>query len=242
MIFALADLHLSFTQRVTADNIDFVRESKPMDIFGPEWERHHRQILTNWCSLVNENDTVLLAGDLSWAVTLSEAVYDLDFIGQLPGKKIIIRGNHDYWWSSISKIRAALPQSIVALQNDCALAEGKAVCGTRGWLVPNTAQKNEHDERIWQREICRLELSLKQRPANYEETIVMLHYMPANQQHEFNAMIELMADYGVTRCIYGHLHGQSHCFRLPAEKWGIRFSLVSADYLKFRPLALPDNG
>lgn len=226
-IYALGDPHLSFTT------------DKPMNIFGEKWDNHADKIRDSWLGTVTADDWVLIPGDISWAMTLEEAAADLDFLGQLPGKKVVIRGNHDYWWSSLTKVRSILPDRMYALQNDSLQIGEIAICGTRGWECPGSFQFTEHDQTVYEREVWRLELSLQSADKHAAERWVMLHYPPTNEKHQVSGFIEVMKRYGVSRCIYGHLHGQAgHRNALEGEFEGIRFNLTSCDYIDFKPIQL----
>ncbi|MBZ4686759.1 MAG: uncharacterized protein PWQ96_1014 [Clostridia bacterium] len=234
-IYAMADLHLSFTEKFQIDNLESTKLSKPMDIFGDKWDNHYLKIWRNWSATVKEDDIVLVPGDISWALKLEEALFDLEFIERLPGKKILGKGNHDYWWQSLKKISEVTSDRIDILQNNCLpLNDEVVLCGTRGWLSPNDIQFEEHNEKLYKRELIRLENSLKKAPAG-KKILVMLHYPPVNDKHERSGFIELMESYGVHTCIYGHLHDGSIRMRIEGDKWGINFQLVSADYLDFKP-------
>lgn len=226
---ALGDSHLSFRESG--------EEYKPMDVFGSRWHDHSGQIQEKWSRLVASEDVVLMPGDISWAMSLDEAGPDLAFLAELPGRKILTKGNHELWWDTISKVRNALPAGIMAIQNDHILLEnGVAICGTRGWQCPENGFISEHDEKIFHREVGRLELSLRSVPKGVNHKIVMLHFPPTNVRQEMSPFVELMLDYGVATCVYGHLHDQS--FKngiLDEHKWGMNFYLVSADYLQFEP-------
>ncbi|GAW93357.1 metallophosphoesterase [Calderihabitans maritimus] len=234
-VFGLGDLHLSFSQPVNPPHWEDVKEHKPMGCFGSLWERHYQRIFANWQATVSDEDVVLVPGDISWAMKLGEAVHDLEFLGKLAGKIIMVQGNHDYWWQGISKVRKALPPNAWALQNDHVKIGKTAVCGTRGWLCPNDNDFSEHDEKIYRRELLRLRMSLESVPSGVERVVVMMHYMPTNDRHEESGFIELMREFGIAVCVYGHLHGEGLLKRLPEKKWGIRFFLVSADFLEFKP-------
>lgn len=239
-IYALGDLHLSFLEEITGVKKikqDKIKLKKPMDKFGQKWKKHYRKIFFNWTEeITNEDDIVLIPGDISWTMELKEAEPDLNFISQLPGTKIMIKGNHDYWWQSISRIREFLPDNIFALQYDSFCLQSVAIGGTRGWVVPNENEFTDHDHKIYKREVNRLQLSLESIQDDYENLIIMFHYIPVNMAHERNEFIDLMSEYNVDTCIYGHLHGkEAHQNRLEGEKWGIEFKLVSADFLDFTP-------
>ena len=221
-LFAMGDLHLSFAKE------------KPMDIFGKQWERHWDKIRNSWLAQITSEDTVLLPGDISWAMDLEEVVADMDFLQQLPGKKILVRGNHDYWWSSASKVRSAFP-AVTFLQNDSATWEDYFICGTRGWVCPNDSRFTPHDQKIYEREQVRLRLSLEQamqKGAN--KIIVMLHFPPINDKKEASGFTEILERYPVEKVIYGHLHGE-HSFSagLMGMYHGIEYQLVSSDFLDF---------
>ncbi len=235
-VFALGDLHLSFEQRVIPGDWDSVKEYKPMDIFGDEWNQHYKKIYKNWFKVVGNQDLVLVPGDISWATDLEETEFDFEYIERLPGKKILLKGNHDYWWQGIGKVRSALPANTYSIQNDSLNFEKVSIAGTRGWTAPNSFQFSEHDEKVFRRELIRLELSLKSVEDYNNVLIVMLHYMPTDESHSKNELIELLVDYNVDICVYGHLHGdEAHQNRLTGTRWGIDFHLVSADFLHFQP-------
>lgn len=232
-IFAIADLHLSFTGALHVDNWDANREYKPMVDLDKTWHNHARRIYENWHRLVKEDDVVLVPGDISWAMRLDEARTDFDYLGSLPGRLICVQGNHDYWWQSISRARAAVPSNVQLIQNDHVELDGVNICGTRGWLCPNGAFFKEEDEKIYRRELIRLENSLQSAPAGPK--LVMMHYMPTNEKHDYSGFIELLQKYEVATVVYGHLHAKACRYRLPDRAWGINFHLTSADYLDFTP-------
>lgn len=234
-LYALADLHLSFTDFPNPMALSQTLEHKPMGIFGAVWENHAAKIYNNWLKVVSPEDVVAVPGDISWALNREKAVFDLYYLGLLPGTLVLIPGNHDYWWDRIGKVREMLPPNVRALQNDCLVFNRTALCGTRGWLCPNDREFTEHDEKIYRREVERLKLSLQSIPAGVDHIIVLMHYMPSNDKHERSAFIDLMVEYGVSVCVYGHLHAEAHHTRLPDEAWGIQFHLVSADFLDFTP-------
>ncbi len=227
-VFAIGDLHLPGG------------DCKPMDVFGPHWERHFERIGEDWRARVRETDLVLLPGDLSWAMSLSAALPDLQAVGALPGVKLLLRGNHDYWWSSLSQLRAALPPGMHALQNDAFDAGACVVCGTRGWTLPISPESDAQDEKLYRRETLRLELSLQaaQRVAQGRPIVAMLHYPPLLPEtlREGTAFSRLLSAYGVRRCVYGHLHGPSIRRGFAGEYGGVRYDLVSCDALGFRLL------
>lgn len=224
-IYALGDLHLGF------------EANKPMEIFGDQWHNHSLSIERNWKKKITAEDYILIPGDLSWAMRLEEAKADLNWLEALPGKKICIKGNHDYWWDRPKKLNNSY-QTIVFLQNAAYFINDIAICGTRGWISPNPISFTEEDKRLYERELMRLELSLEAaKKAN--EIWVMLHYPPTNAQEITSPLIRLLSNYPVTRVIYGHLHDEiSWQQSLIGIHDGINYQLVSADYLKFDPLYL----
>lgn len=240
-IFAIGDLHLSFENKINTGEWDQVKEYKPMDCFGEKWDKHYKKIYVNWHKKINNRNLVLIPGDISWAQKLEEANSDINFISQLPGKKVLIKGNHDYWWHSIKRLREQLPADMWVIQNDSINYCGVTIAGTRGWLSPGGEDFSEHDQKIFRREKLRLKMSLDSIEKREKKLIVMLHYMPTNIKHKKNEIIELLISYNVDLCIYGHLHGEdSHQKRLPEKKWGINFQLVSADFLNFSPVLVSD--
>lgn len=221
MIYAISDLHLS----ETAD--------KPMDIFGEHWENHFEKIKNSWQKSVTQDDVVVIAGDISWAMNLSDAVSDLNLIAKLPGKKIIVRGNHDYWWSSISQLRSVLPESFYAVQNDSVVIGDIAFCGTRGWSAPGSSEYTEHDIKIYNRELIRMRLSLES-AKNVKDIIAVLHYPPYNERGEKSDFVKLFQEYKVSTVIYGHIHGDALKRVKEGSLFGIDFHLTSCDYLDFK--------
>ncbi len=240
-VFAIGDLHLSFASRVDPANWEKVTVSKPMDIFGGEWREHYRCLYENWVKTVRPGDVVLVPGDISWAMRLEEAKYDLEFLGLLPGTIVAVAGNHDYWWQSLSKVRSALPPNVKVIQNDCLPKDGLVFCGSRGWLCPGAEGFSEQDAKTYRRELIRTELSLKAASQCGGELVALTHFMPANEQHEMSGFIELFNRYGVKTAVYGHLHGKAAQKRLPSKKFNINFYLVSADFLRFEPKLILDR-
>lgn len=219
-IFAIGDLHLS------------VNNPKPMDIFGPTWEGYVDKIFADWKQKVGDDDLVLLAGDFSWAMKLEDSVADFDMLKTLPGKKVIIRGNHDYWWKSISAVRGILPQGFYAIQNDALKFDDVIVCGTRLWNLPDITKKmTAENEKIYKRELIRLELTLQQAKKlqqNDEKIICMLHYPPYTFKEEDNEVTALLEKYGVNSVVYGHIH--AYCKQnLVLNKNGVHYFLTSCD-------------
>lgn len=240
-IFALSDLHLSLTAPYRAGGGGAPRLAKPMSVFGAQWEDFFQRLEANWRAVVTDADAVLLAGDLSWAMTLEEAGNDLAFLSSLPGRKLIVKGNHDFWWSSISRLRAALPPSIVALQHSAQALGGHAICGTRGWLLPEAREfKKGEDDKIYQRELLRLEMALKEAAALRLPIIAMLHFPPLPRPGSASGFCDLLERYQAAACVYGHIHGD----KAPAFEGayrGVRYYNTSADRLAFRPLLIADT-
>jgi len=221
-IFAIGDLHLSGYS------------NKPMDIFGEHWTEHDKKIMESWQKNVKDEDAVLIPGDISWAMTLEDAKIDLNWIADLPGQKYLIRGNHDYWWGSLTKLNS-LFDSMHFIQNNFFTYNQYAICGTRGWNCPNHYKFTEHDGKIFTREVNRLELSLKAaKEKGYEDIIVMLHYPPTNDKLEPSLFTEMLEKYKVKQVVYGHLHGEtSYDAGLKGEYNGVYYNLVSCDYAGF---------
>lgn len=229
-LFAIGDLHMSGGG------------DKPMDIFGAQWDRHFLHIQENWERQVGPEDTVLIPGDISWAMKLEDAVPDLETIGRLPGKKVICRGNHDYWWHSITRVREALPEGMIALQADAADLGEWVVCGTRGWLIPvsNTEMAAE-DRKIYRREVQRLQMALDRavEMAGSRPIVVMMHYPPllkGERQSDFTTILE---EHGVTAVVYGHLHGPGIMAGFNGVQQGVVYTLVSCDSIGFSPKEVP---
>jgi len=224
--FALADLHLGFGV------------AKPMDIFGEQWEGHAAKIAANWGRTVGPNDVVLVPGDISWALKPAQAAVDLGFVAVLPGRKILGRGNHDYWWQSIGKVRAALPEGMSAIQNDCLVVDGVAICGARGWNIPGACLVGEDDPKRYERERGRLEMSLAAAPPGLP-IIAMLHFPPALTCSDHPGYTDILERFGVSLCVYGHLHGKKdHAVGIRGERHGVRYVLCAADAVDFTPVRL----
>jgi predicted phosphohydrolase len=220
-IFAIGDLHLS------------LGAEKPMDIF-PGWEGYLPRLEKNWRALIQPEDTVVLAGDISWAMKLEDTAADFTFLQNLPGQKLLMKGNHDYWWTTANKMNRYLEAqgftSLHILHNNAYTAEGYAICGTRSWLFD---PGEEHDEKIMNREIGRLKMSLN--AAGAGEKLVFLHYPPVYPGTSAPEVIQTLKEYGIRRCYYGHLHGQSLRYAVQGEVDGICYKLISADGLGFCP-------
>lgn len=220
-VWAISDLHLPARQ-------------KPMDIFGPHWLNHFDRIREDWLARVCAGDIVLLPGDLTWAMHLEEALEDIARIGELPGKKLLLRGNHDYWWSSIGRVRRVLPEDCFALQNDSMLLDGVLFAGSRGWQIPGEPDGDSDDARIYRRERQRLEMSLSNARAKSEDAplVAMMHYPPRSESSE--GFSDILKNYGVERVVYGHLHGAGLAGAIRGEVEGIIYHQVSCDGLDFK--------
>lgn len=233
-VYAISDLHLPGGT------------VKPMDIFGPHWAGHFEKIQEDWRARVLPGDLVLIPGDISWAMLLSQALGDLEAIGRLPGSKVLLRGNHDYWWGSISRVRAALPPGMHALQNDALLFSDVLLCGSRGWLCPGAAPLSTSDAKVYERELARLALSLeageKKAAGRDVWRIAMLHYPPFADKSGPTEVTSLLARHGVEDAVYGHLHGPGLVGAFSGEMGGVRYHQVSCDGLSFRLLKLERQG
>ena len=222
-LYAIGDLHLS----LGAD--------KPMDIFGGAWVGYMDK-LRQGLSVIGPEDTTVLLGDLSWALDLENARADFAFINEIPGRKIILKGNHDYWWSTASKFykfcEANDFENMEILHNNHFEYEGLAICGTRGWFFEEE-RSGQHDEKVFKRELLRLETSLKS--AGEKPKAVFLHYPPKYKGYECPEILALLQKYEVRQCFYGHLHGPSHGLAMEGLWNGVDFKLVAADKLNFEP-------
>ena len=224
-LFVIGDLHLSLGC------------DKPMDVFGGRWENYIHKLRKGF-TLVKPEDTTVICGDLTWGMSLEEALEDFRFINEIPGRKIILKGNHDYWWSTASKAQKFFKENgfeIEILNNNCFFYGDIAICGTRGWAAEGNVSR-EHDKKMTDREIIRLEASLK--AAGEKEKIVFLHYPPKMTGYECTPMLELMERYGVKKCYYGHLHSAGRAAAFEGESHGIRFRLISSDHISFIPLKI----
>jgi len=226
-LYTIGDTHLSFSS------------DKPMDVFGGGWEGYVEKLRLAFTT-VQPEDTVVLCGDLSWGMSLEEAREDFAFLNALPGRKLLMKGNHDYWWTTANKMRTFFEENgfttFDILHNNCHFYGDIALCGTRGWFYEE--DRGEHSAKIFNRELIRLEASLK--AAGDKEKYCFLHYPPIYQGYRCQEIIDLLERYGVTRCCYGHLHGGSHRLAITGLHGSVDYSLVAADYLGFRPKLLLD--
>ena len=240
-LFVMADLHLS------SDG------SKSMEIFGPRWKDYMNKIRKNWCAVIEPDDTVIIPGDISWSLKLEDALNDLLFLESLPGKKLIGKGNHDFWWSTASKMHAMMEKhaisSIDILYNNAYLLENCIVCGTRGWFVEESQQHTVGEVdylRIVNREVVRLKLSLDEAVKLQKDMptplpiLVFLHFPPVWNGFVCREIVDILHEYGIKSCYFGHIHGAYYaprCFDFE----GIEFVLCAADALNFSPMPIYPN-
>lgn len=205
-----------------------------MDVFGGGWEGYTDKLRES-LSALNEEDVIVLCGDTSWGMSLAEAKEDFRFLNDLPGKKILLKGNHDYWWSTASKMMGFFAEhgfyKLSLLHNNCHQYGDVALCGTRGWFFEEEA--DGASEKVFRRELIRLEASLQ--AAGQREKYCFLHYPPLYQGYTCPEILALLEQYGVKKCYYGHLHGKSHRLALEGDRNGVEYSLIAADYLEFTP-------
>lgn len=225
-LFAIADLHLSFGT------------NKPMNIFRG-WDGYEEQIDAAWQRLVSPEDTVVIAGDISWAMDFSQLAADFDFIDRLPGKKLILKGNHDYWWNSKTKMDRFCAENgystIGFIHNNTCRCGQYAVCGTRGWFYD---LKENDDKKVLLREAGRLETSIAAAEKTGLEPLVFLHYPPLYGDYRCDEIMDVLLRHRIRRCYYGHLHAQSHAKAVNGEAEGIVFTNIAADWLRFTPLEI----
>ncbi len=229
-LYVISDLHLS------------VGVQKPMDIFGGKWQGYMEKIARNWRAVVRPEDTVVIGGDVCWGINLKESLPDFRFLQSLPGKKIILKGNHDLWWTTVSKMKRFFQENgienIDFLFNNSFIYDNIGICGTRGWFYEENF-KEGHDEKIFRRELIRLETSLKSaQQQGAQQLYCFLHYPPIHANFRCGEIIELMQRYGVTRCIYGHLHSESQRYAVTGLHEGIYFMLTAGDFIDFTPVLL----
>lgn len=222
MIYGIGDLHLDHSKE------------KPMDIFGDNWIDHDENIFDSWKQHVRDDDLVLIPGDTSWALRTAEAYEDLKKIDELPGMKVLIKGNHDYWWQSLNKLNLFGFKSIFFLQNNSYFYNDVNIVGTRGWMANDSDSFTSLDEKIYQRELQRLRASLIDAKGKGNKTIVMIHYPPFNMDLSPNEFVDIMKEYKVDICIYGHLHAEGHKYAVEGLIEGIEFHCVSSDYVDFK--------
>ena len=227
-IFAISDLHLSLGM------------DKPMDIFGDKWVNYTEKMKDRWNRVVTDEDWVIVPGDISWATYMEDAEADFEYINSLNGKKLLLKGNHDYWWTTNSKMSKFLDEhgfdTITILKNNACIIGNVAVCGTRGWTIPPQGAQGGEEVRIFEREKQRFILSLEDaRSKGAEKIIAALHYPPVDGGSEDSDFMRIMREYGVAECVFGHLHAASHRLAPVGVRGGIRLRLVSCDYIDFTP-------
>ena len=227
-LYAIGDTHLSLAS------------DKPMDVFGGGWTGYVDKLKEGF-QIISPEDTVVICGDVSWGMSLEEARADFAFLDALPGgRKLLLKGNHDYWWTTASKMQAFFQENgfrtLEILHNNCHLYGDTALCGTRGWFYEE--DRGEHSAKIFNRELIRLEASLK--AAGEREKLCFLHYPPLYQGYRCQEIIDLMERYGVSLCCYGHLHGGSHRLAVTGRQGNVEYRLIAADYLAFSPVKLLD--
>ena len=230
-VFVMGALHLSLAV------------NKPMDLFGGVWNGYVEKIRTAWLKLISPDDPVLLAGDTSWGMSLDEALLDFQFIEALPGKKLLLKGNHDYFWTTVTGMRRFLTEhgltTIDFLHNAAVELNGIAYCGTRGWFLENEGTGVSEGGKVYRRELIRLQASLEEgKKTGAEELVAVLHYPPIFQNFSCTEIVEILHAYGVRRCYYGHLHGRSLRYAKEGAQGGITYTCISADRLNFRPMRI----
>lgn len=246
-IWAIGDLHLSFGVK-----------NKSMDVFGPQWEGHAKKIASHWKSLIHPDDLVLVPGDLSWAMKIEEVVPDLQWVHELPGTKVMIKGNHDYWWGSLNKIAPVLPPSIHLIQNNVFNWRETTIGGARLWDTPEYSfgsfvefrenpraredkealVQEEFEEKLFNRELERLKLSLKGLDPKAKVRIAMTHYPPIGADLKESRAAQILEEHQMQICVFGHLHNLKAGLDLFGEARGIRYVLASCDYIHFQPIAI----
>ncbi|NMA17623.1 MAG: serine/threonine protein phosphatase [Clostridiaceae bacterium] len=240
-LFMISDLHLSFAF------------DKPMDIFGARWKNHTDRIKTSWTATVSDEDAVVIGGDVSWAISFNDVLPDLCWIDALPGnKKIILRGNHDYWWTTLQKMKRIVAEnhlnSIFFLRNDALEVAGFDLCGTRGWVLPSDDAFKAEDQRIFDREVIRMNLSLteltelRKRRGTMRPTIAVMHYPPISEKGQTSALSSLLAPSGIQVCLFGHIHHEVPFYSASPSIDGVRYVLTSADHLEFQPFLIGEDG
>lgn len=232
-IFGLSDLHLSF------------QVDKPMDKFGSVWKDHPEKIRKAWLESIQPDDLVLIPGDISWALRIDEARDDIAFLESLPGKKVILKGNHDYWWSSLNKVRQFVGPTITPLQNSSVVFGDIGIAGSRLWLDPGLQLENttEEDRKIWERELDRLKMSLQTFPKGLKTRIVMTHFPPISLEGRTSRAVEIGREFGCDIWVFGHMHlGNLDYQGFNRTVDGIRFEFISSDYLDFHPKLIMDAG
>ncbi len=223
-VYAISDLHLS------------TNSNKPMDVFGGNWEEHFEKIKYDWLEKVKADDVVLISGDISWAMKMPDALEDLKQLAPLPGKKVFIRGNHDYWWNGITKLRDSAPDNnFYFLQTDAVRFDGLVIVGSRGWSCPGAPDFSEQDKKLYEREAERFRLAFKDAELLRREgdkLVAMIHYPPFTVKGEDTLFTQLFEKNGVEKAVFGHIHGVAY-FPLKTEKNGVEYILASCDKVRF---------
>jgi len=227
MLYAIGDTHLSF------------EAGKPMDVFGGGWNNYIDKLIEGF-SVLKPDDVCVICGDITWGMSIEKCLADFKFLNDLPGKKIILKGNHDFWWTTASKTKKFFDENgidkISVLNNNCFFYEDVAICGTRGWFYEEEVH-TLHDKKIMNRELIRLETSLKA-AGECEKKLCFFHYPPRFNNYICREIIDVMKKYGVERCWYGHIHSHGHKFAVQGNVDGIEYNMVSADYINFRPVKI----
>lgn len=235
-IYALSDLHLSLSN-----------PEKSMTVFGPKWDNYIERIRENWTNNVGEDDTVLISGDISWATKIDDACEDFEFIGSLPGHKLLSRGNHDYWWTTISKMDDFFARhsynGIEIVRTNVVEKEGVLISGTRGWMLPTDQDFKEQDRKIYDRELARLKLCFSEMdkvdPERAKKRIIMIHYPPVTKFNHPTDFTKIMTEGGADICVYGHLHAMAHRKVFEGVEFeGVRYVCAAGDYINFNPAKL----
>ena len=235
-IYALADLHLALSN-----------PEKSMDVFGSRWEGYIDRVRDNWINTVTDADTVLIPGDISWATYIDKAEEDFRFISELPGNKLLSRGNHDFWWTTMKKMEEYFAEkgftNLQFVRTNVVEADGCLISGTRGWMIESRDSIEGSDNRkIYERERLRIQMCVDKLnevdPDHSRKHILMIHYPPITAKQEFTDFAQLIADGGVDICVYGHLHGKAHKKAFEGEFGGTKFICSSADYVEFCPVKI----
>ena len=229
-LYAIGDTHLSEST------------NKPMDIFGGAWDNYRHKLLKG-LECLKEEDTLVICGDFSWGMSMKEALADFKLLNTFPGRKIFLKGNHDYWWDTVSKMNRFFEENelkdLLFLHNNCIFYKDTALCGTRGWFF-DPSDESAGDEKVFKREVMRLEASLKEakKYGDDKEIFCFLHYPPVFQRSEVRPITELLEQYGVARCYYGHLHGDSLRGVFNGTRGGVIYQNISADNIGFKPVII----
>ncbi len=225
-VFAIADLHLAGSQ------------DKPMGIFGEHWDNHWDKIKQNWIDNISNDDIVIIPGDISWAMSLDDAKIDIEELAALPGQQVFIKGNHDYWWSSYTKVSNILSAKQHIIQNTAVKINEVVIAGTRGWLCPNSQEYKEKDEKVYKREAIRLELSLDEAAKRMDENstlIAVMHYPPFSPDKEPTLFTEILEKHSPACVIFGHIHSRNMAKKYEVQLNGIKYIMTACDYIDFIP-------